>query len=232
MNQAIAIRHVSFEDAGILASLLGRHGVELATVDAWNIPAAAVEAPLVILLGGPVSVNDSADYPFLAEEIALARTRLAENRPTLGICLGAQILCRAVGGKVKPGTQKEIGWSPLALTDAGQRSVLAPLAGIPVLHWHGEICELPEGLPSLAATPACGAQAFAPTPSGLGLQFHAEAGCDGIESWLVGHSVEIGATPGVTVPRLRADTARHAAALCAAADTMFCNWLTAVGVLG
>ena len=143
--------------------------------------------------------------------------------------IGAQILARAIGGSVHPGPAKEIGWAPISLTDAGQASVLTPLRDIPVLHWHGEVCELPQGVDSLAHTPACATQAFIPGPNALALQFHIEAGADGIEPWLVGHTGEIAQTPGVTVAGLRTDTLKHGSALRAAATEVFQRWFAAIG---
>ena len=225
--RVVAIRHVAFEDLGLLAPLLQQHGATIDYVDAWNLDQHQVEqADLVIFLGGPISVNDEQDYPFLRDEIALARRRIAENRPILGICLGAQIMTRAMGGVVRPGSQKEIGWAPIELTDAGQASVLAPLDGVPVLHWHGEVCEPPPGIASLARTPACAVQAFSVGTHALALQFHLEAGPGGIEAWLVGHTVEISSTPGVSINGLRADTARYSAELAPVAAAVFANWLS------
>lgn len=228
--KALAVTHVAFEDAGLLGSVLAERNVAIQTCPAWDIPGPASEVDLLILLGGPISVNDTTDYPFLLHEIDLARTRLAAGKPTIGICLGAQILARAVGGVVEAGAKKEIGWAPVNLTDAGRTSALAELDGIPVLHWHGECCTLPESLPSLATTPACAVQAFAPGPRALALQFHAEAGAAGIEPWLVGHTVELAATPGVEVAALRAETARHGSRLAVAGRAMFRRWLAEAGV--
>ncbi len=226
----IAIRHVAFEDLGLLEPLLMERGCDISYVDAWRLDRKAAEAAdLLVLLGGPISVNDESDYPFLAEEIAIARTRLAASMPTLGICLGAQILARAIGGSVRPGPAKEIGWAPIELTQAGQSSILAALRDIPVLHWHGDVCELPPGVESLARTPACAAQAFVPGDNALALQFHIEAGANGIEPWLVGHVCEIEQTPTVSVSRLRVDTARHGSRLKAAAVEVFQRWLAEIG---
>lgn len=138
MQPAIAITHVPFEDAGLLAPRLGARGISVETRPAWEMPAAAAEAPLVILLGGPISANDTAAYPFLTAEIALAERRMADGLPTLGICLGAQIMARAAGGTVGPGARPEIGRAPVELTAAGRESVLAPLAGVAVLHAQGD----------------------------------------------------------------------------------------------
>ena len=102
-----------------------------------------------------------------------------------------------------PGPVKEIGWAPLTLTEAGRTSVLSPLGATPVLHWHGDNCELPQGCASLASTQHCPVQAFARTPSQLGLQFHLETEPARFESWLVGHAVEL-SKAGVDPRDLRA----------------------------
>ncbi len=230
---ALAIKHVGFEDLGLLEPLLAERGWRVDYRDAWaGLAAEAADADLVVPLGGPMSVNDPEAYPSIAGEIALAQARIEADRPLLGIYLGAQIMARAIGGTVVKGPRAEIGWAPIALTAAGRSSVLAPLGGSPVLHWHGEMCVLPPGVSALATTEACPAQGFAPSPRSLALQFHAEAGTAGIEPWLAGHAVEIAQTPGVSVPQLRADTARHGAALAAAAGQVFTAWLSQTGFEG
>jgi GMP synthase (glutamine-hydrolysing) len=227
----VAIRHVAFEDLGILDPILRARGFVISYFDAWDLDEQrAQDADLLVFLGGPISVNDTGDYPFLTTEIALARTRIGVRRPTLGICLGAQILARAVGGSVRLGPVKEIGWAPVSLTATGRASVLAALDGVSVLHWHGEICELPPGIEPLAHTPDCPVQAFALGPCALALQFHVEAGADGIEPWLVGHTGEISATPGVTVAELRANTEQYGPAVQPAAEAMFHRWLSEQGI--
>ena len=229
MKQTIAIRHVAFEDLGLIDPILRSRGYDIVYQDAWNLDRQRVEgADLVVFLGGPISVNDTEEYPFLAQEFAIAKSRIDAKRPTLGICLGAQIIARATGGAVRPGPEKEIGWRPVSLTASGRASILAPLQNVAVLHWHGEVCELPPGTESLAHTPACENQAFMPSPTCLALQFHVEAGADGIEPWLVGHTMEISATAGVTVAGLRADTARLGPVLRQSADAVIHRWLSQV----
>jgi GMP synthase (glutamine-hydrolysing) len=227
--RTVAIRHVAFEDLGILDPILRARGSDIVYLDAWDLDEQQAEdADLLVFLGGPISVNDTAEYPFLTTEIALAKVRIVTRRPTLGICLGAQIMARSIGGSVRPGSNKEIGWGPVSLTEAGQSSVLAALDGVPVLHWHGEICDLPSEIEILAYTPECPVQAFAPGPSALALQFHVESGADGIEPWLVGHTGEISATPGATVAELRANTERYGPAVRSVAEVMFHRWFSEV----
>src|SRR5262249_51014029 len=120
-------------------------------------------------------VYDSEEYPFLLDELELLRACLQQRLPTVGICLGAQLLASALGARVYPGPHKEIGWSPLSLTEAGAAGPLVALgAGLPVLHWHGDSFDLPAGATLLASTALYRHQAFALGPTILGLQFHPE----------------------------------------------------------
>jgi GMP synthase (glutamine-hydrolysing) len=192
----------------------------------------AVRPDLVVVLGGPIGAYEDAAYPFLGDELRLIEHRLRANRPTLGICLGAQLIARALGARVHPGSVKEIGWAPLTLTEAGKRSPLRFIAqgGGIVLHWHGDTFELPDGAVHLASSALYENQAFSWGQSALALQFHAEAGGRGLERWFVGHAAEIGAQPGLSVAVLRADTARFTPAVTAAGQAFFDAWLTSVGL--
>ncbi len=225
MITVVAIRHVHFEHLGLLASILAARGARLRLLEAGiDDLSPARDADLLVILGGPISANATGEYPFLFTEIQIAQARLAEARPTLGICLGAQIMARALGAPVYPASRPEIGWAPVECL-GGAGGVLAPLGAAPVLHWHGETFDLPAGAVHLARTPACPTQAFALGAHGLGLQFHLEAGRHGIEPWLIGHAAEIGATPGVSVHDLRRDTARFGARLAGPATAVFNRWI-------
>ncbi len=191
----LAVRHVAFEDLGLLGPLVAARGYDVryhdAGIDCFETET-LVAPDLLIILGGPIGVYEAEMYPFITDEIAAIAARLESNKPVLGICLGAQLMAAALGAQVAPGPQKEIGWAPLTLTAAGRTSVLAPLGTSPVLHWHGDNCELPARCERLAATPHCPVQAFMRTPSQLALQFHLETEPARFESWLVGHTVELG----------------------------------------
>jgi GMP synthase (glutamine-hydrolysing) len=190
----LAVRHVAFEDLGLLGPLVSVRGYDVRYHDAGidTFEADTLAAPdLVIVLGGPIGVYETAAYPFIPGEIAAVAARLETNKPMLGICLGAQMMAAALGARVVPGPAKEIGWAPLTLSEAGRASVLAPLGTSPVLHWHGDNCELPAGCRGLAATVHCPVQAFERTPTQLALQFHLETEPARFEAWLVGHTVEL-----------------------------------------
>lgn len=228
-RQAMVLRHVAFEDPGLLGPALIRAGwdyeiLEAASADLTQQKLANAE--LLIVLGGPIGVGDIGDYPFLAREIALLEKRLAGDRPTLGICLGSQLMAAALGARVYAGPVKEIGWAPLQLTDDGRASCLAPL-GEPdatVLHWHGDTFDLPAGATRLASTPAYANQAFAFGKNALALQFHIEADPARLEEWYVGHTVELGAAK-ISIPALRTATARVAPRIPAQAERTFAPWL-------
>jgi GMP synthase (glutamine-hydrolysing) len=185
---------------------------------------------VLIVLGGPIGVYQEHAYPFLTDELRLLERRLAADLPTLGICLGAQLMARALGAKVYAGPRKEIGWSPLQLSEAGWQSCLARLAKreTAVLHWHGDTFDLPAGATHLASTPAYESQAFAWGTRGLALQCHAEVTARGLEQWFISHAHEIDLTPGLSVGQLRKDTQCYAPRLQVRAASCWQTWLNGV----
>jgi GMP synthase (glutamine-hydrolysing) len=183
------------------------------------------------VLGGPISAFDDASYPTLKPLLALLERRIAAGLPTLGICLGAQLIARVLGARVYSGGYKEIGWSTLTLTEAGHHSPVRHFDGArtSMLHWHGDTFDLPVDAVRLASTSVCENQAFAWGKNVLAFQCHPEIRGDRFERWLIGHAGEIAATPGIDANRLRADTARLSPALEAAASEAFGEWLDTLG---
>ncbi len=158
-HEVLAIRHVHFEDLGNLELVLGERGRPVRYLD---VGFARIEAPdpvaptLMVVLGGPINACDDERYPTLVPLVSMIEKRIAAGLPTLGICLGAQLIARVLGARVYPGAQAEIGWSPLTLTDAGRASPVRHLDGAQtsMLHWHGDTFDLPAGATLLASTPA------------------------------------------------------------------------------
>ena len=232
MSTALVIRHVAFEDLGNLADVLRQNAFDIAYVEAGLDDFAQLdplEPDVLVVLGGPIGAYEEHDYPFLVDELRLLERRLAAHLPTIGICLGAQLIARALGAKVYPGPTKEIGWATLRLSEDGKRSPMQHLSGdqTAVLHWHGDTFELPEGATRLASTPLYANQAFSRGERVLALQFHPEVTAHGLERWLIGHACEISTAPGVSVPQLRQDTQRFAPDLQEPAVRFWQTWLNA-----
>ncbi len=235
MRSVTAIRFVHFEDLGTFENVLGKHGYAVRYVEAAGDEMSGLDPlgpDLLICLGGPIGAYESGIYPALAPIYKLIERRLAADRATLGICLGAQIIARALGARVFPGGRKEIGWSPLRLTEEGSGSCLRHLGpeSTAVLHWHGDTFDLPHRATLLASSEFYAHQAYAVGRNVLGLQFHAEVTAAGLERWYIGHACEIGATPGVEVPALRAAARRFAPALENSAARFLAQWLDQIGV--
>jgi GMP synthase (glutamine-hydrolysing) len=231
MKLAVIVRHVAFEDLGTFEPVLVSQNYGIVWHEAGRAPLdadLAIKADLLVVLGGPIGVYDAEIYPCMAEEIDAVCRRLSADAPTLGICLGSQIIAAAAGAKVYPGTNgKEIGWSRLELTADGAAGPLAELGPdrTAVLHWHGDTFDLPVGARLLASTSQYRNQAFS-LGRALALQFHTEVSASGLESWFLGHTLEISTTPGISTPQLRADTARNAPSLVRCGPAMLTRWLS------
>ena len=233
MKSAIAIRHVQFEDLGTLGPILDDAGYQVRYADACVDDFAAIDAiapDLVVVLGGPIGACEEDCYPILKDELSLLERRLTAERPTLGICLGAQLMARSLGARVYPTGCKEIGWAPIALSAAGRQSAFRHLGqdGVAVLHWHGDTFDLPRGATLLASTAFCRNQAYSWGASALGVQFHPEASALRLEQWFIGHACELGAAK-ISVTALRADTTRYAERLQRETRKCFSEWLASIG---
>jgi GMP synthase (glutamine-hydrolysing) len=225
MKHAVALYHLRFEDLGSFEPVLADNGYaidyrsavrELSSVD-------PLAPDLMIICGGPIGVYEEDAFPFIREEKRILAARLAAGRPTLGICLGGQMMAAALGAKVAPG-KKELGFSPLTLTDAGGQSPLKHLDGVPVLHWHGDTFDIPAGAKLLASTDICRNQAFALGPNALGLQCHPEGDLPALEDWLVAYGGDL-ANAKVSVPEMRASVVENVPRLRAASANMLKSWL-------
>lgn len=226
-KRCLAVRHVTFEGLGVLAPLLHERGYNTCYVDAaagelsreiW------LNTDLIIVLGGPRSVYEADRYPFLAEEIEGVRARLEAGKPLLGICLGAQIMAAALGATVSASGSREIGWKQVELTQEGRKSCLSAIEGVPIPHWHGDNCCLPEGCTLLAHNSFCPVQAYTRAPYQLGLQFHLEAKPEWIERWFVNHAGDLDIA-GHTEDDIRGQAKEYGARSFEIGRQVFSTWL-------
>jgi GMP synthase-like glutamine amidotransferase len=186
-RKVVVVQHVPYEGPGLIAELAARRGVELALRCVFagaRLPQAG-ELGALVLMGGPMGVHDSAEHPHLAAELELIAAAVADGTPILGVCLGAQLLAHALGGRVYPGERAEIGAGYVSLTRDGRADPVIGRAGadvLPVFHWHGETFDLPEGAVWLARSEAYPHQAFR-CGQAYGLQFHVEVSRDLADGW-------------------------------------------------
>ncbi|MBK9393953.1 MAG: amidotransferase [Uliginosibacterium sp.] len=212
------LQHVPFEGLGSIQAWLDARGaaVECVRFFAGEIPDSERRFDLVIVLGGPMSVHDRAIHPWLLGEQAYLHALCMEGRAVLGICLGAQLIARALGADVSPARAREIGWWPVAGEGLGEELGLP--AQMFVFQWHGETFALPIGARRLASSEVCEDQAFVYGSRVIGLQFHLEITPIGVEQ-LVLHCGDELASAGAFVHGRR-ELAAAPALLYASSNTL------------
>jgi len=194
------IQHVAFEGPGAIGEWARERGHAVATTGQWSgaaLPKSA-DFDFLVIMGGPMSANDDAQFPWLAPEKKLIAEALEAPKAILGVCLGAQLLASVLGARVYKNQDKEIGWFPVRLTPEACASALRDLPRtLTVLHWHGETFDLPEGAVRLASSEACLNQAFEFQGRALGLQFHLEVGPEGLKKLIENSAGDINPGPFV-----------------------------------
>ncbi len=176
-------QHVPFEDLGSIAPWLKRRGMltSYTRFFAGDSLPALEQVDALIVMGGPMSVNDEEKYPWLISEKHFIREAIRQNIPVLGICLGAQLIASALGAHIYTNPVKEIGWFPVQSLITSNHVFNFPAEFI-AFHWHGETFDLPEGAVPLARSAACEHQAFQLRQNVIGLQFHLETTPAGVLS--------------------------------------------------
>ncbi|MCG6941911.1 MAG: type 1 glutamine amidotransferase [Thiohalocapsa sp.] len=173
------LQHVPFEGPAAIADWAGRRGHSLAVSHLYagdSLPG-LTDFDRLIVMGGPMSVGDTDDYPWLADERAFIAQAVAVGKSVIGVCLGAQLIAAALNARVYRNAHKEIGWFPVQLTDEARALDLCDglPPTLPVFHWHGDTFDLPAGAVHLAQSEGCVNQAFLVDGRVLGLQFHLES---------------------------------------------------------
>ena len=169
------LEHDPLENPGLVADWAAARGHRLVSVflDRGGKLPPPGEVDLLVIMGGPMNIYQHRDHPWLVAEKAFIAAVIAEGKPVLGICLGAQLIADALGGKVFQNAEKEIGWFPIQMLDRAD-----PFADFPetltAMHWHGDTFTLPPGARHVAKSEACVQQAFVFGDRVVGLQFHLE----------------------------------------------------------
>lgn len=169
-------QHVPFEGLGSIESWIQSRGFVSVCTRLWAddpMPQPA-DVEFLIVMGGPMSVNDERTFPWLRGEKEIVRAVIDREKPVLGVCLGAQMIASAMGAEVFKGQEPEIGWMPVEKTGESESSPFALRESLPVFQWHGETFDLPTGAIRLASSRVCQNQAFLLGRTVVGLQFHLE----------------------------------------------------------
>ncbi len=233
----LVFQHVAFEILGTLNPLLKDAGFRLRYVNFGRHPHAEPDIEAyhgLVVLGGPMNVDQVAEHPHLASELRLIERAMKRNMPILGVCLGAQLVAKTLGARVGPSPEKEIGWYDVVPT--------AEAAGDPLLghfaprerifQWHGDAFDIPAGAVHLASSPGCENQAFRYGSNVYGFQFHMEVDEPLIHRWLrvPHHERELHELKGATGPHeIRNETPQHMPRLTELADRTFREFVKLFG---
>jgi len=210
----LVLQHEECEPLGIFEELLKKKGVEYKYCRLYEdeAPANLNKYNALILMGGPMNVYQEKEYPFLKDDDRLIKEALNKKKPVLGICLGAQLIAKALGAKVYKGREKEIGWHKLRLTKEGKKDSI--FRGFEkefmVFQWHGDTFDMPKGAVHLASSDTVPNQAFRFNNS-YALQFHLEVTAEMIRDWLKEYGEEIKSLRGkIDQEKILSDTDKHA----------------------
>ncbi len=170
------LQHVPFEGLGSIKNWFHSAGYEISCTELYEAASfpKQEEIDFLVVMGGPMSVNDEEEYPWLAEEKKFVRSVIDSGKPVLGICLGAQLIANALGAKVYQNSEKEIGWFKVHGVESDSASLFNFPISTEVFHWHGETFDLPIEANLIARSVGCENQAFQIGKSVIGLQFHLE----------------------------------------------------------
>jgi GMP synthase (glutamine-hydrolysing) len=227
---AVVLQHAPTIHLGNIRPVLEEHGytlriVDVRTEDVDAIPPA--EADLVVVLGGEMGAYETEAFPFLVAEQRLLRARLGAERPTLGVCLGAQLMAAALGERVHRGDRTVIGFRTVQPTEAGAGSPMRHFQGVPVVQWHSDTFELPSGATRLASSGDYSNEAFAIGHHALAVQFHPEVTDEMHEQWLADGSDELD-EQAIDPETLRRERERYSERMQEASRAAFAEWLEGI----
>jgi GMP synthase-like glutamine amidotransferase len=229
----LVLQHIACEPPGAYEDVLRERGATIHRVelDEGEPLPDRVDFDAIVAMGGPMSVNDEDEHPWLRDEKRLIGDAAREGVPYWGACLGAQLLAASLGARVYPGNQPEVGLLPVTLTDAGRADPV--LGGLPerftTLQWHGDTFDVPERAVLLAGSVAYPHQAFR-FERAYGVQFHLEVSLEMAHTWAevpaYARSLDRVLGPG-SLPPLMDELERRGPGMLDHARTMFADWLDA-----
>jgi GMP synthase (glutamine-hydrolysing) len=217
MRNILVFQHVAHEILGTLHPLLKQAGSRIRYANFGRYPDLAVNSQNydgLVILGGPMGVYEADRYPHLNTEIACIKEFIADDKPILGICLGAQLVAAALGASVAPAQEQEVGWYDVNLTEEGAKDPVlgAMKASEKIFQWHGDAFQLPDGAQWLATSNACPYQAFRWGSKTYGFQFHLEVDEKMIHRWLdlpAHANLFVGENGKLRQEEIRTETARY-----------------------
>ncbi|GJL86273.1 MAG: GMP synthase [Micavibrio sp.] len=236
IGSATVFRHLTNEGLGSFDGILRGAGVSLQVIDVPSEDISGIdplEPELLIVMGGPVGVYDAPNYPFLNQEIKILEKRLEADKPTLCVCLGSQLMAKALGANVYVGEQgKEYGWHSLTLTEVGENSAVKHLGSskTSMFHCHGDTFDLPYGTILLASTEKYENQIYSYGKNALALQCHPEVTVKQLQEWFV---MFVGTITGpnavVDIKSLREESEKFAPVMLEQNRKFLTEWLENVG---
>jgi GMP synthase (glutamine-hydrolysing) len=229
----IVLQHVACENLGIIGDVLAERRIDSRYVRSFageSVPPTMDGATGLVVMGGPMGVYETDQFPFLKEEISLIQRAAAAGKPVLGVCLGSQLIAAALGAAVYPGPRKEIGWYEVSLSAAGANDPL--FVGVPRSFtgfvWHGDVFDVPSGATSLASTELTACQAFRHGANVYGILFHMEVTPAIIDGMLTTFTDELrGAS--IDAGPIRRDVATHLEPLQRIGASVFGRWADLLG---
>jgi GMP synthase (glutamine-hydrolysing) len=232
MARLWVLQHLAAEPLGIIGDALEAGGIDAEYIRVFAgapVPSDMNGAAGLVVMGGSMGVYEQHKYPFLSDEIRLIEAALRAGNPVLGICLGSQLLASALGAEVRKDDHKEIGWFPVALTEAASadRVLRGVERSFTAYHWHGDVFDLPGGAVSLASSAQTECQAFAYQERAYGLLFHLEATHKIVEDMVRGFAGELDEEQ-MDGAEIIAQTSEHLAQLQRIGASVFEKWASLI----
>ena len=227
-KHVLVLQHHDCEGLGIIADALRHASVTplyIRSFEGQSVPKELADAAGLIVMGGPQSVYEQDEFPFLRDEIALIESALNQEKPVLGICLGSQLLAVTLGAKVYRGRTREIGWNRVTLTEFARNDSL--FAGVQEsftpFHWHGDISDLPHGSTLLVSSPLTANQAFRHGRNTYGLLFHMEMTFPQVRTMVEAFADDLHAA-GLNGSAIKLNAHTHLTALQQIGHAVFTRW--------